>query len=417
MGKIIYYANKILIYLMCAGFIGLKKWKRYRSNPREILIISVQHLGESILFLDGLRTLRCFYPADQGYVIRFVGNQGTIDFYKRYSDCRVDEYISLDKEWRLGTRSNMSFLRYLELRKYLNQYNFHTIINPFQNFWGPVLLASLNSSEQYSLYIEGSYGNRISFLERYIYSHMADHIVVNKKADMLLTGYRNLLREIGLVEYQSKIGRISTVCLSDKVREKYGLYDAYCVIVPGSLEKARQWKSESFAGCIEYINERFNMLAVLVGTQSEVEKGNEILCRIENKTRVRNLIASTDIGELMEILSGAEFVFGNDTGTIHLSASLAIPSICVMSYKDVGRCQPYVLDTFTDDDCVPKVIWCESEPECSGCNINSDMPDWKINWVNEECRECVRKENIFKCLKDITQEQVVCKIQEIYSER
>lgn len=415
MKKALYYINKILIYLLCIFFINLQKVYKKRINSKEILVISVQHLGESILFLDALRSLRVFYGKDQGYTLRFIGNQNTIDFYKAFLECDIDEYISIDQKWELGTRNKLSAIKFIKLYRYLSKYKFSIIINPFQNFWGPILLASLRSEQQYSLYIEGSWGNKRSNIEKYVDNHMANHVVLNKKDDMLLVGYRNLLREVGIIEYQSKIGRISIENTSRHKNNNFLSSEKYCVVVPGAMEKARQWKIDRYTNCIQYIIKHLELTVILVGSRSEIELGNTILMKLNEQIKLVNLIGTTDIKELAEVIAGAEFVLGNDTGTIHLSASLGIPSLFIMSYKDIGRCQPYVLDEVKSDDKVPIGIWCEPRPKCAGCNINSDMLDRRIDWINHTCKRSVREEKIFKCLNDITEQQVVRQIQKMYT--
>lgn len=403
-----YYINKILIFITAIIYIVINKFKGNIQPRKEIIIVSVQHLGESILFIDALMTLQKYF-SERKYKIRFVGNQGSIEIYRNYVGCQIEEYISVDKEYGL-TESELSWTQYKKLCTYIDNLKVSFVITPNQSVLASLLTAGFCCREKYCICVKDSeYSKDTIIIKLYTFlkHNMGNHIIWNDRDEMLFLGYKELLRRLGISDYQISIGKIEKVDLDNLKYSTFGIINNYCVIVPGAQEKARRWETDKYRACISHILNCSELQIVILGSKDEIYLGEILKCNYKNNFRVLNLIGKTTIGDLIGILSGAQFVFGNDTGTIHIAAAVGVPSICLVTYKDIGRYHPYYVDTVQGDKAIPVGIWCLEKPNCAGCNINSEAKDKEIIWPNSLCRNNVKNGKPFMCLSNITIEQVV----------
>ncbi len=417
--KVYHLVHKLAVYLFCIYRIWIRKtggWKKKKFS-REVLVIDVHHLGESVLFLDCLRTLCQYYAEEKGYRVRVAGNRENLAYYKAFGNCRVEEYIALDERYGISEQDFRAG-RFRKAYRYLNALKAEVVAVPFYSIYGILLSACVESGHQYMIQDpeDRLSGSR---MYRYIYGQAGDHIVMRKKWDeMWFTSYRNLLLEMGIEDYRSKIGRIEAGEIEDReVREACGKLGEFCVIVPGSKEDARRWEIGKFAEVIRLIDEEMGLGVVLAGSKGEAGIGEELELACKGRKKLVNLIGKTGLSDLAAVIAGSRFVFGNDTGTIHIAAALGVPSLYVMGYKDVGKCQPYELDETVCSDRIPEGIWSGEKPLCAGCRINSEQGGRnKIKWPDERCRRSVCAGGPFYCLSAIEAEQVKRKLRRKWEE-
>ena len=71
------------------------------KGSNSVLIISAQHLGESVLFVDCMNRIVDEYKNKKGINVSFIGNKSTIELYKKYLQCQPSDYIAIDKYWNV----------------------------------------------------------------------------------------------------------------------------------------------------------------------------------------------------------------------------------------------------------------------------------------------------------------------------
>lgn len=114
----------------------------------------------------------------------------------------------------------------------------------------------------------------------------------------------------------------------------------YVVMVPGSSATYKMWPLEKMATIAHYLVEK-GYKVVLLGSKNEKILGETIIQLAKNKDFIINLIGDTQISTLIRIVAGAEFYFGNDTGTLHIAAAVSTPSIAIMGGGHFKRFFPY----------------------------------------------------------------------------
>lgn len=158
----------------------------------------------------------------------------------------------------------------------------------------------------------------------------------------------------------------------------------YIVITPGSNLAFKMWPAERFASIINHCTEK-ELIVILSGVKSEIPLGEKILSLIKSKEKVINTIGKTKLSTLFYIINNASFYFGNDTGTLHIAASLGVPSLAIMGGGHFGRFFPY-------GDLSKNKIISDPHAPCRGDN-------WK-------CLNGSKKDTVAPCINSITVESV-----------
>jgi len=98
------------------------------------------------------------------------------------------------------------------------------------------------------------------------------------------------------------------------------------IIGIGSSGPTKKWPTENYIELIKRINNK-NIKFCLAGGENEIE--NQIANKIINEIKDNKIesLCSLSIEEIMPIINSSKLYIGNDTGFMHLSAGLNIPSI------------------------------------------------------------------------------------------
>jgi lipopolysaccharide heptosyltransferase II len=118
---------------------------------------------------------------------------------------------------------------------------------------------------------------------------------------------------------------------------------------------AKEWPAPHFARLIDLLAERYAVECVLVGAPSERMRCEQIAAA----SRSGALIAAgeTSIGEALALLSLCDGFAGNDSGSMHASGALGIPTVGIFGSTDPQRTSPLG----------PKTAVLYDHIECSPC--------------------------------------------------
>lgn len=156
-------------------------------------------------------------------------------------------------------------------------------------------------------------------------------------------------------------------------------------IAPGAAYgSSKRWLPNRFAELID------RMPAVeffLLGTKDETPLGHKIVENINNKEiKCHNLIGRTTLKELMEILSMCEVVVSNDSGIMHLSASLKVPTVAIFGPTNREKTSIW--------DVTPNIV-VQNPPKCSPCKFRECPKERHI------CMENVTVDDVFFAIKNL----------------
>jgi heptosyltransferase-2 len=155
----------------------------------------------------------------------------------------------------------------------------------------------------------------------------------------------------------------------DGAKRRFGIEGRYAVLCPGAeYGPAKRWP---YFG---ELAEKLNMPVVLLGSAKDAESARNL--------RGRNLVGKTTLDEAICIIAGAALVVSNDSGLMHVAAALGRPQVALF-----GSSSP------------------EHTPPASS--------QARVLWLHLECSPCFAREcplGHFRCMKEITVEQVLSEI-------
>ena len=110
-------------------------------------------------------------------------------------------------------------------------------------------------------------------------------------------------------------------------------------VAPGSKWDSKVWAEDRFAEVVAKLIEREKIFPVVFGGDEDAEKGDRLLRRW---TIGANAAGRLNIRQAAALLEKCRLYLGNDTGTMHLAASVGTPCVAVFAAIDwEGRWRPF----------------------------------------------------------------------------
>jgi ADP-heptose:LPS heptosyltransferase len=158
-------------------------------------------------------------------------------------------------------------------------------------------------------------------------------------------------------------------------------------ICPGAeYGGAKRWYPARFRKMMKLVQERIDCTFVVVGVMRDEPIARDVLSGAKGK--VEDLVGRTSLAQLIEELRGMHALVTNDTGTMHLAASLGVPVVALF-----GSTEPALTGPLGDDHVVIR-----HQVECSPCYQ----------------RECPID---FRCMDAITAEEVADRVVDLVARR
>jgi heptosyltransferase-2 len=114
---------------------------------------------------------------------------------------------------------------------------------------------------------------------------------------------------------------------------------ALIALAPGSAYgPAKEWPAKCYSALIDLLDSRFETECVLVGAPGERAKCGEV-ARGSNRGAIV-AAGETEVGDLLALLALCDGFAGNDSGSMHASAALGIPTVGIFGSTDPARTGP-----------------------------------------------------------------------------
>lgn len=101
------------------------------------------------------------------------------------------------------------------------------------------------------------------------------------------------------------------------------------IIHPGASRREKIWAPQKFSALIEKLQREYKARVVIVGEKAELDIGQKIISVLKEKPVLA--MGMTTLGKLTALISEADLFIGNESGPMHIAASLSIPTIAIMS--------------------------------------------------------------------------------------
>ncbi len=156
-------------------------------------------------------------------------------------------------------------------------------------------------------------------------------------------------------------------------------------ISPGAAKgSAKQWPPDRFAQAADRLSAELDARVVLLGSPADAAAGNAVSRAM--KTPPLDLCGKTDLRTFVGVVSNLEALVANDSGAMHLGASLGIPTVGVFGPTNPEETHPVG----------PRAIFVRGVAECSPCRhavcpidhrcMNSVAPESVVDLLLREVR-------------------------------
>jgi heptosyltransferase-2 len=320
--------------------------KEKLTTARQILVVQTAFLGDALLGIPLLKSLRLLYPAG---ILTLLCRKGVGSFFSDAS--LVDQIIEVDKS-KSGS--------WLQAREAIADRVFDVVICPHESFRTALFVSRINAVRKIGY---KRFFNRFIFDDRVcrrldlpealrqlallipIDSNYSDLILnfENAQAGAGGQGPEGALTQLPLgtdmkvpalmqIRNMRHVGRAAeaTSSLSAQVTpviEPFlGAPESIIVLAPGSVWRTKMWTKEGFIETGRALGASRNALVVLMGAKDESTLCQEISAAIPNSI---SMAGRTSLYESAQLLAVADLLICNDSGAMHLGACAGIPIVSV----------------------------------------------------------------------------------------
>lgn len=305
------------------------------EQPLNILIRGVNWIGDAVITLPALRSVRRAYPDAR---ISLLVKPWVSEIFKESRD--IDEIILYEDRFK-GLWGKVRLAMVLRKKKF-------DIAILFQNAFDAALLAWLSGIPERIGYKRDARGFLLTKAVRVEKEVLKQHQVYY---------YLNLLKAAGIATTDT----LPYISLTEAERQ----WAKNCIssyfpennipligINPGAtFGSAKRWPSERFAELtIKIINE-LNGRVIIFGSQSEVEIANDIIAEINRLkiklkiekygSRILVMSGKTSLRELAALIAECDAFITNDSGPMHMASALLVPVVAIFGSTDKTATGPF----------------------------------------------------------------------------
>lgn len=283
---------------------------------KRILIRATNWIGDSIMSLPALEEIRKNFPEAHISVLLRPWVRPIFESHP----C-IDEIMVYDKKGGMNRR----LLEMIRVIRMLKNRGFDMAIL-FQNAFEAVLITFLS-------------GIRIRLgLDTDGRGFLLTHPVKRRGRQHHIKNYLDILKGIGIETEETDpvlyikdeyISKAKAVLKGHNVNPGEYLVG----LAPGAIYgPAKRWPAEHFAIIGDWIIEKWRSKVVIMGSSKELD----ICAHVERlmKNKPVNLCGKTNLGISMGIIRTCNMFISNDSGLMHVSAALGVPTIAIFGSTD-----------------------------------------------------------------------------------
>lgn len=291
-------------------------------DPREIAIVMLSALGDAVHVLPVVTALKRTWPDTRiTWVIQPVPHRLALHHPG------VDEFILFRRR-----RGADAWRSYAELRNTLAGRRFDLVLN-LQVYMKAGLITSLMPSD-----VKVGFDRKRARDLNWLFT---THRIPPRPLAHVQDAYFEFLEYIGVAPHPADWN----IAFSDDERAAQqtffnGLARPTCAVVVGTSKPQKNWMPERYAQVIDALTHDHGVRCILVGGPSPIERA--AAARIQGLSRSSVVDAlGDDVGRMMWLLDGSDFVISPDTGPLHIARALERPVVGLYGYTNPKRYGPY----------------------------------------------------------------------------
>ena len=269
--------------------------------PTKILIRTPNWLGDLIISTGFLKAVLETFPDSRVDIILKSGFE-TLPIPKR------GEIILFDK-------NKISPGKFGKSLRYYNYDSIYVLPPSFSSAW---------------MAYQSKIPNRIGYAGEY-----RSFLLTSAKKHKFTFGSQHLLKEyLDLLSNDLEIEKYSPLLevKNDWIKEqlnscKFKIPKNFVVFTPGAIYgPSKQWPWEHYRELAKLLHKTYGCKILLLGTIDEIELGKKIA---QDHDWTYNFCGKTTLAQLLAVLTKAQMLVGNDSGSMHLMAAIQRPQIAV----------------------------------------------------------------------------------------
>lgn len=354
------------------------KRRRNRKETNQVLIARTDGLGDYIIWLSVGEEIRRLYPGKK-LVMLLDDTKPTCELSEM--NCCVDEFINIGIHGRK---------RFLSIWKAMRM-SYDIILQPVYSrlAFTDLLLFAMRAGKRITI---DTNGQLMTKWEWRISNRGYDEIICcSGEVHHELIRCAEFIRGLGNAEFRAAYPKMA-----------YGKYSgcsgSYIAVFPSASWIGKVWEKEKFAQLLQWMLDAVPHDILLCGDVRDDEVCSCLKELVPND-RIVNMAGKTSLPDTVCLIGNAEYVFGNDTGALHIAAACNRPFAVILADREFGRFFPYETE--------------QEEEHFVGTVVAADMP----------CRQCLihgMKECVYHtdplaalpCIEEISVEMVKQKLME-----
>tara|TARA_Y100000310_G_scaffold107829_1_gene106263 strand:- start:7860 stop:8972 length:1113 start_codon:yes stop_codon:yes gene_type:complete len=366
--KIIKFFDKFLGNILCSILGNFTSSNSKILPPKNILIIQLWGVGESILTLPGISLFQEKYPTSKLTIL--TTNRNSDVYPKKFNQ----------KILKLNPFSILSFI-------VNNLKHFDTVID-MEEYLNISAIISFFVGRQRIGY---SHNSRSKLYTNKILYNSNQH--TSKTFSDLFSPFqiKSNFNSLEPLEFSKKDKfHIDSILKNLKSKSIIG-------IAPGAAEsaKSRMWPLDYYTSLTNQLLKQPNRIIIFVGTKEESDLINKILKKVNQKNKTINLAGKITLKEFFYLAKKFNLFIGNDAGAMHVSAAQGTKTIGLFGPNLPTRFSPFGQNNIS----IYKGEVCKYSP-CINVH-KGQVPD---------CLYSKTSKSYQKCMKNITVKDVLVNI-------
>ncbi len=289
------------------------------------MVRATNWVGDMVISLPALEAIRANFPESE---IAVIARPWVIPLIERHPS--VDRIIPLKK----GNGYPSDLMEFIRVAGIIRRTGFDMAVL-FQNAFEAALLAYLGGVRFRIGYNTGGRGflltHPLSRNEGGLKSHQVEYYLSILRAMGWEAGSRYPVLSIGDEEMEE----IHSLLLSEGIKRE----DPLIGLGPGAIfGPAKRWPSDRFAVIGDLARERWGAKAVIMGSPGEKEICGLVASSM--KYAPLNMCGKTGLRQAMALIKRCGFFVTNDSGLMHVSAALGVPTVAIFGSTDPSATGP-----------------------------------------------------------------------------
>jgi heptosyltransferase-2 len=365
--------EKKVLPFFCSFLSIFKSKKPLFDENREILVIRLWALGESVLCLPMIKALKKEKPDSR---ITVLCTKKNADVFSH------QEFID-----RIIIRNSLSLPFFL----IKNFRKFDLVIDTEPHFAISAIVSFFTGKRSVGYH----HGARAKLYDVNVSYNDKKHVVYTI-ADLLNPlGMDVKPEELVDLKYNDDViktlnSRLETMGFNQQNHPILGIH-AFC----GPTAPWRAWPKERFAQLIDRIKEKYDCSIILTGSKWEAKGNKEIIKMLKDKSNVFDL-SDLSSSSLFYLIKKYDLIISNDTGPMHIGAAQDVPTIGLFGPNLPERFGPFPPEKH-------KTIY--HPVECSPC-INVHLNEFRKCLDDGLCMKRISIDEVFAAADKILKKEI-----------